>query len=1144
MMKGLFLIKGFTAYLIVLLFNAMTDIAHKITIQNVLIKSFDGDMLIILSAVINMLILLPFVFLFSPSGFLSDKYSKTIIIRYSSIIAIILTSFITLSYYQGWFILSFILTLFLAIQSAIYSPAKYAIIKDLVGENNLGSANAVVQAITITAILVSSILFSIAFERYYITSNSPNEILTSIAPIGWILILMSSLEAFFAFKLPIIEAKNKNSRFKIRKYLNLTYLKVNLRRVKYDKNIYLSIFALSIFWGVAQVIIASFPAHFKMMTGDDSVTAIQSILAISSIGIIIGASVAGFYSKKHIEHGLIPISALGLSLSILLFAYASTTFYMYIASILFGFFGGLFIVPLNATIQFFADDKYIGKILAGNNFIQNIVMISFLLFSILFVYIGLDTTTLFVISSLIMLVGAFYAIKELPHLFIRILLYPILKTKYKMMVDGVENLPKTGGVLLLGNHSSWIDWLIIQLASPRAIKFVMERSIYNKRYLNWFLKLFDVIAISSGASRSSMRTIRERLDNGEVVALFPEGHITYNGQLSEFKKGYQMILKDTSHLIVPFYIRGLWGSSFSRADDRYKELSRDNKKRDIMVAFGKPLASDTKAPILKQKIIELSYVTWKHYISNSKPLQYQWIQRAKSNLSKKAVIDSLGMNLSNGKMITAVLLFVKFLNIRCKDEKNIGIILPSSAIGAILNMAIFITGKRPINLNYTVSSDNLKSAVDSCNIKTIISSQKFIDKLDSKGFKLNDSILEKILNAEDISPSFSKSAKIISLLQAYLMPSSLITKLYFKKINLDETATILFSSGSESKPKGIELTHKNLIANIKQMSSLFNSRSDDVMLNSLPNFHSFGLTATTLLPLCEGVTMLSVPDPTDAQAVGKMVGKYRATIMFGTTTFYRIYTKNKKLHPLMFQTIRMAFAGAEKLKDEVRDEFKNKFGITLYEGYGATETAPVVSVNMPNALEPDSMQIIVGDKAGSIGQPIPGTIVKIVDPNSYKELKTNEDGLILIGGIQVMKGYLNNKQKTSEVIIELDGVRYYKSGDKGHIDDDGFIYIVDRYSRFAKIGGEMISLGSIEEKISSLLDEEIDILAINIPDSKKGEKIVLLYQDDVDIYNIVKQSSISPMMRPSKYIKVDNIPKLSSGKNDFSGAKQLVLNSL
>ena len=1143
-MKELLIKNGFMAYLIVLLFNAMTDIAHKITIQNILIKSFDGDLLIILSAVVNMLILLPFVFLFSPSGFLSDRYSKTKIIRYSSLLAIGLTSLITLSYYQGWFVFAFILTLFLAIQSAIYSPAKYAIIKDLVGENNLGSANAIVQAITIVAILTSSILFSVIFDKYYIASNSPDEILKSIAPIGWMLILMSSVEAFFAFKLPIVEAKNKNSKFKIKKYLNMTYLKINLRRVKYDKNIYLSIFALSIFWGVAQVIIASFPAHYKMMTGDDSVIIIQSILAISSIGIIIGASIAGFYSKKHIEHGLIPISALGLSLSILLFAYASTTSYMYLASILFGVFGGLFIVPLNATIQFFAEDKYIGKILAGNNFIQNIIMILFLFFSIIFVYLGLNTTTLFIFSSLIMLIGAFYAIKELPHLFIRILLYPILKTKYKMMVDGVENMPKTGGVLLLGNHTSWIDWLIIQLASPRAIKFVMERSIYNKRYLNWFLKLFDVIAISSGASRSSMRTIRERLDNGEVVALFPEGHISYNGQLSKFKKGYEMILKDTSHLIVPFYIRGLWGSSFSRADDRYKELSRDNKKRDIMVAFGKPLNSDTKTHTLKQKIIELSYVTWEHYISNSKPLQYQWLKRAKSNLFKKAIIDSLGTNLSNGKMITAVLLFVKYINLRCKDEKNIGIILPSSAIGAIVNMAIFVTGKRSVNLNYTVSSQNLSSAVESCDIKTIISSKKFIEKLDSKGFKLEDNILQKVLNAEDISMTFTKSKKIISLLQAYIMPRLMIEKLYFKEVDLDETATILFSSGSESKPKGIELTQKNLIANIKQMSSLFNSKKDDVMLNSLPNFHSFGLTATTLLPLCEGVTMLSVPDPTDAQTIGKMVGKYRATIIFGTTTFYRIYTKNRKLHPLMFQSIRMAFAGAEKLKDEVKDEFKNKFGITLYEGYGATETAPVVSVNMPDALEPDSMQIIVGDKRGSIGQPIPGTIVKIVDPNSYEELKSNEDGLILIGGIQVMKGYLNDSKRTAEAIIELDGIRYYKSGDKGHIDDDGFIYIVDRYSRFAKIGGEMVSLGGVEEQISALLDEEIDILALTTPNKKKGEQIVLLYEDDINIYEIVKKSNISPMMKPSKYIKVEAIPKLSSGKNDFNSAKKLALHSL
>ncbi len=1132
-MKNIFKISGFLPYLIILILNVIVDIGHKITISNVLIKSYDGDNLIILTAIINMLILIPFVMLFSPSGYISDKYPKNIVIKYASLIAIGLTILITISYFAGWFVVSFIATLLLATQSAIYSPAKYGLIRELVGEDNLGGANAIVQSVTIVSILLSSIIFTVIFEYLYSGKLDPNIILQSLVPIGFILIILSSLEVFFAFKLPLFKAKNPNSKFKIKKYFDSTYLRVNLQKIQKDKNIWLSILALSIFWGVAQVVIASFPAHYKTITGSSDTIIIQSILAISSIGLIIGSIIAGYYSKKHIEHGFIPISAIGLSLSLFGFAITSDTTSLYIISLLFGFFGGLFIVPLNATIQYFAPHQSMGKILAGNNFIQNIVMIIFLTTSISFVYLGFSTINLFILSSFIMFVGALFAIGQLPHLFTRMLLFPLLRSRYKLIVDGVENIPKQDGVMLLGNHISWIDWLVIQLASPRAIKFVMFRSIYNKWYLRWFLQLFDVIAISSSASRTSMATIRDRLDNGEVVAIFPEGHISYNGQLGEFKRGFEMILKDTTHPIVPFYMRGLWGSSFSRADDKFKEIVK--KDRDIIVAFGKPLPSTSNHEVVKQKVMELSYATWDRYINSSQPLQYQWIREAKSKLFKRAIVDSLGMDLSNGKFITAVLLFAK--EFRGYKGQNIGIILPSSAIGGIINMALLVIGKTVVNLNYSAGVKNISKAIKDANIETIITSQKFIDKLESKGFIFDKFIHSKLIKAEDISPKFSKKDKLIALLEAFISPIWLLKLLYFKKVDMDSLSAILFSSGSESTPKGIELTHKNLIANIKQVSSLLNFKSDDAILNSLPIFHSFGLTVTLLLPLSKGVTIISIPDPTDALSVGKLSTRYRATIIFGTSTFYRIYTRNKKLHPLMFQSVRMAVAGAEKLNEDVAKAFRDKFGITLYEGYGATETTPVVSVNMPNAIEPDSMALLVSNKPQSVGQPLPGTVIKIVNPNTLKTLPIGEDGMILIGGVQVMKGYLNNPTKTDEVIVEIDGIRYYKSGDKGHIDSDGFIFIIDRYSRFAKIGGEMISLLNIEE---ALEDENIEVMALSIPDDKKGEKIVVLY---VDNENVIKERAkkLDNIMRPSRYIQVDELPKLVSGKSDFGRAKEIVI---
>jgi len=1133
-MKEILKIRGFVLYLLILIINVTVDIAHKITIQNILIKSFEGDKLVVLSAIINMFILIPFVMVFSPSGFLSDRFSKTIVIRYSALTAIGLTLLITLAYYMGWFIFAFLATLLLATQSAFYSPSKYGIIKEIVGANNLGGANAIVQALTIIFILLSSIGFTILFESFYDGATSPDVILQAIAPLGFIMVFLSALESFFAYRLPMMEAKDPKSRFEWNKYLRMEYLAKNFAKTRKDHNIWLSIIAISIFWGVAQIVIASFPAHYKAITGDDDTIIIQSILAISSVGLILGSFIAGHYSKKHIEHGFIPVAAIGLALSLFAFATFGEVSNLYITSLVFGFFGGLFIVPLNATIQFFAPNNEMGKVLAGKNFVENIITIIFLLSSIGLVYIGFSTTYLFIISAIIVGIGSLYAIKQLPHLFARMVLFPILRTRYTLLVQGVENIPRTGGVLMLGNHISWIDWLVVQLASPRSIKFVMTRNIYNR----WrrFFNFFGVIAISNGASKSAIRSIQEHLDRGEVVALFPEGHISYNGQLGEFKRGFELAMRDTAHPIVPFYIRGLWGTTFSRARDHYKHIREH--ENDLIVAFGKPLPSSTSAAQLKQKVIELSYTTWSAYIDTCKPLHYEWLSRTKKRLFERAIVDTLGIDLSGGKFLTAVLLFAKYL--KGYPKATIGILLPSSSIGAIVNMASIIRGKRAINLNYTAGSTMIQKAVEKAHIEYLITSKAFIEKLETRGIIMDQEILAKCLYVEDITKSFGKVNKLTTLLEAYLMPAWIIRTLYFAPTSLDDVAAVLFSSGSESQPKGIELTHRNLMTNIKQTSDLLNFKKEDTMLNSLPIFHSFGFTITLLLPLTKGVTVVSLPDPTDALSVGKMIAAYQATVMFGTSTFYRIYNKSPKIHPLMFQSLRLAFAGAEKLSPSVKADFKEKFGVPLYEGYGATETAPVVSVNVPDALEPVSMEIITGSKSGSVGQPLPGTVVKIVDPNTLEEVALNEDGLILIGGIQVMKGYLEDEQKSQEVIVEMDGIRYYKSGDKGHRDEDGFIYIIDRYSRFAKIGGEMLSLTAIEEAIKI---EEVETLAVAIADSKKGEKIVLLHTGNEEALK-TKAKELNAIMRPSHYIYVEEIPKLASGKSDFGKAKKIVMESM
>jgi acyl-[acyl-carrier-protein]-phospholipid O-acyltransferase/long-chain-fatty-acid--[acyl-carrier-protein] ligase len=274
------------------------------------------------------------------------------------------------------------------------------------------------------------------------------------------------------------------------------------------------------------------------------------------------------------------------------------------------------------------------------------------------------------------------------------------------------------------------------------------------------------------------------------------------------------------------------------------------------------------------------------------------------------------------------------------------------------------------------------------------------------------------------------------------------------------------------------------------------------------------------------------------------VAQFRATILFGTATFLSLYARNRKIHPIMLESLRFVVAGAEKLSDKVRQDFQLKFKKNVLEGYGATETTPVASVNVPDAMDTSDWKIQVGHEPGSVGMPLPGTSFKIVDPDTLQELPLGEDGMILISGNQVMLGYLNDPEKTDEVILEQDDMRWYITGDKGHLTNAGFLVIVDRYSRFAKLGGEMVSLGAVEEQARDLLgeDSEIDVAAAAVPDEKKGERIIMLVSDP-SVKDTLRENMIGagvdPLMIPAQVISVEEIPKLGSGKTDFSALNTL-----
>jgi len=1140
-------LKGFIPFTLIIFLNAFIDLGHKILIQNTVFKIYDGQAQIVLTAIVNGLILLPFILLFSPAGFFSDRHHKPLIMKFTAALAVVLTLIITAAYYNGWFQLAFAMTFLLAVQSAFYSPAKYGYIKELVGKRELTVANAVVQALTIVAILSGVFLFSILFEQYLVGINYSNEaeLIQAIAPIGWVLVGCALLQFATTLFLPTGKQQQPDLHFDFKRYTTGIYLRENVKRLLANRTIWLSIIGLSLFWGIAQVVLAAFPAFAKETLGETNTVMIQGLLACNGLGIILGSTLAGKASRGHIETGLIPLGALGIVTALLLIPHMASAALLGLLFIGLGMAGGMFIVPLNALIQFHAKDDQLGAILAGNNWVQNVVMLSFLCLTALFAIYGLSSVGLFYLLTIVGVIGASYTVYQLPQSLVRFLINRIIASRYNIQVLGFNNLPGQGGVLMLGNHISWLDWAVIQVACPRPVRFVMHREIYQRWYLKWFLDAFGVVPIAAGHSKAALRQINELLKAGEVVCLFPEGSISRNGQLGEFKPGYERTVEDVDGVILPFYLRGLWGSRFSRSSEKLQENRSNRIRREVIVAFGSPLPIQTPAHELKQHVFDLSIDAWDEHTKTLDPIPLAWIRAAKQTGRNLSVADAgPGATLSGYKMLTAVFTFSRLIRKR-SPEQNIGLLLPTSTAGIITNMATLLLGKTVVNLNYTANLQALLAAVDRAEIKSIYSSRRFIKKLQQRGVSLDELLAKvEVYYLEDMKDEISTSSKISFMALSVLLPAKLLYRLFGQQRELKQPAAILFSSGSEGEPKGVMLSHRNIMANIKQVSDVLDTQDNDVVMATLPLFHAFGLTVTGLMPLIEGIPAILHPDPTDALVIAKAIAKNRATVFCGTSTFLRLFNRNKRIHPLMLESLRLVVAGAERLNPEVRDSFKLKFNKEIYEGYGATETTPVASVNVPDRIAPDDWSIQHGSRPGTVGMPLPGGSFRIVDPETLETSPVGNDGLILFGGTQIMLGYLNDPEKTAEAIIELDGKRWYKTGDKGHLDKDGFLVIVDRYSRFAKIGGEMVSLGTIETAINKLLPEEIEILTTAIPDGKKGEKVVLLAAGPItmdELKTIIDQSELSPLMRPATLLAVTEIPKLGSGKSNFSQAKKIAL---
>ncbi len=497
-------------------------------------------------------------------------------------------------------------------------------------------------------------------------------------------------------------------------------------------------------------------------------------------------------------------------------------------------------------------------------------------------------------------------------------------------------------------------------------------------------------------------------------------------------------------------------------------------------------------------------------------LHQQFVKNAK-RLSKKLAIKDKTTNrdVPYGRALIGALILAK--KFKKYDEGYIGIMIPTSAGCALANVGALMSGRVPVMINYSTGADkNAIYAQEKCNFKTIITSKALLEKI-------NCPVVDGMVFIEDIMKSVTTGEKLKAALKTKLPVGMILNSIH--KGNEDDNVAILFTSGSEKDPKVVQLTHKNITSNIQDFCDYVGINESDVMLANLVFFHIFGLTVNLWVCFVRGMTMVTYANPTDFKTVSDIAREEKPTIMVGTPSFFWGYLQ--KSEPGDFKTLRLMVAGADKCPDALRDGYKNKHDVTLLEGYGATETSPVVSVN--------SLEF---NRPGSIGKVIPNVSVRIEHLESGEMCKSGEVGKILVKGDLIMKGYLGEPELTAEAIV--DG--WYNTGDMGYLDEDGYLWHSGRFKRFVKIGGEMVSLVKVENVMEQFLPEGVACCIVEIPDEIKGATIVAAVTKDINKVAVLRKMSeeLPNIALPRQFFVIEELPMMGTGKIDFRSVTKLV----
>jgi acyl-[acyl-carrier-protein]-phospholipid O-acyltransferase/long-chain-fatty-acid--[acyl-carrier-protein] ligase len=1105
---------GFQAFLWTQFLGALNDNLYKMVVSmravHVAANTGSGSMYLSLAGAV---FVIPFLLFSGYSGHLADRISKRSVLISVKVFEIGVMGLGLAAFFSTSIELMLVVLFLMALHSTVFSPAKYGIVPEMLPDKDLSRANALLEMSTFVAIVLGTSLGSFLFTAWKDEPWKMGVAMIGVAVAGFLISL----------RITRVPPSGNQAPFALNPFREVI---TGTRHLLLDRPMWLTVVGISYFWflgALFQMDLLLFGSEVLHLT-DLKIGLMVTCLAV---GIGAGSLLAGRLSGDKVELGLVPLGSVFMGLSCLAVYPARSFSSSVVALVLLGLSSGLFIVPLNAYLQQRSESGEKGRIIATNNFYNTLgLLLASATLTGLHDKLHISPEKLIMWFGILTIVATVYIIHLVPDFLLRFVLWSATHTLYKIRIIGQENVPVRGPALLVSNHMSHLDGFMIGGCLQRFVRFMVWKPFYEMPVLNWLLRMNKAIPMATSGPRdmvASLKNARQELLNGHLVCIFAEGGISRTGNMLPFKRGLERIVDGLDVPIIPVHLDRVWGSIFSFEGGKFFRKWPKRVPYPVTVSFGKPMPSDSTTHQVRQAITELATEAVLDRKVPGDLLHLRFIRNAKKNWSQFAMADSSGRELTYGKALTASLLMAGWVRKHCASDTMIGLLLPPSIGGALANIGTMIAGKAPVNLNFTAGPEAMSSAIEQCGIRTIITSKIFLAKakIDARA---------GMVFLEDILPAARKLAKLRALLAARLAPASML----IKAASPDALATIIFSSGSTGVPKGVMLSHYNVISNIEAMAQVFCIGPSDRIIGVLPFFHSFGFTVTIWFPIIAGCGVAYHPNPTDSKTIGELVAKYKGTLLLSTPTFCGGYAR--KCTREQFSSLRYVLVGAEKLREPISKAFHDAFGLDMLEGYGCTEMSPVVAVNTPGYQAGKDSQI--GNKPGTVGHPLPGVAVRVLDPETMQILPPNREGLIALKGANLMLGYLGDPARTAEVI--RDG--WYQTGDIGILDEDGFLRITDRLSRFSKIGGEMVPHLKVEEAIYAVLGDS-PCAVTGLPDLRKGERLAVLYTaseiSPTELWSRLSETDLPRLWLPKRedIHQVDALPTLGTGKIDLRAVR-------